>query len=226
MPVKLMPYNPQVYMKTASSYPADICCMAISNTQQSAIHKLPGYMAGSQQQLIQRVAKMGHTSVFEHASMTLVVDNVSRGCMDQITRHRMCSFTCSSTHYEPHEDAIYLVDPRAYEDRVLIAASQQAHEDYIKARNVYGPEARQHLPLALSCRIIWTINARSLINFLRLRLCKRNMHEVQMVAKQVLERAESWFPELFDSNIALPECTRGTCDQGHMACGDPYGNNV
>ena len=219
MSIKLMPYNPHVQMLRSTYEPERICAQAAMATQQCAIESMP-QIPGTIS-LIQNIAEMGHTSVFEHASVTFLLENVSRGCMDQITRHRIGSFTCSSTHYEAHEDSIYLVPAHLLQNRAVYESCLQTHYLYIAARNKdeIGAEARQLLPLAISCRLMWTVNARSLLNFLRLRLCRRNMQEIIMVAEQVLTLSRNWFPELFDSKAPLPECMRTKCDQGHMTCG-------
>lgn len=222
MGVKLIPYDPKIVVLRSTSEPAAICYAAAATTQQCAISELQ--TSDKSEHILQSIAKMGHTSIFEHASVTFLLENVSRGCVDQITRHRMGSFTCSSTHYEAHEDTIYLTSALDAYDRGIREACEKMHQLYMISRKskAIGAEARQLLPLATSCRLIWTVNARALINFLRLRLCARNMHEMRMVAERVRSEASDWFPELFNSAAPYPECARTKCDQGHMSCGNPW----
>ena len=222
MNIKLMPYDPKVTILRQTEEPAQICLVAAANTQACAVEDMPTISANTT--LLQTIAEMGHTSIFEHASVTFLLENVSRGCVDQITRHRIGSFTCSSTHYEAHEDTIYLLPSGVVRDPSAHACCEWQHNLYISMRKEanIGAEARQLLSLAISCRLMWTVNARSLINFLRLRLCARNMLETKMTARQVLLAAKKWFPELFDSAIPYPECARTKCDQGHMSCNNPW----
>ena len=218
MGVKLMPYDPKVTVLRQTENPAALCMMAAATTQQSSITKLQINM--TPMSILQKIAEMGHTSIFEHASVTFLLENVSRGCVDQITRHRIGSFTCSSTHYEAHEDTVYLVPSGIERDASAHAACEWLHNLYTSARkeSSIGAEARQLLPLAISCRLMWAVNARSLINFLRVRLCERNTIETVMVARRIRGLVREWFPELFMSDIPLPECARTKCDQGHMSC--------
>ena len=83
----------------------------------------------------------------------------------------------------------------------------------------YKPEeARQVLPNAKAVNILWTINARSLINFLNLRLCKRNTKEMLTFANRVHELCNSWYYDLF--SLIGPDCKiRDKCTQGHMKAG-------
>lgn len=224
MTIELQPYDPHVTMLRATEDPDTVCLYAIRNTQQCAIHKLPHIKHTSNTLIITRVQSLGHTSVFEHANATFILSNISRGCADQIMRHRMGSFTCSSTHYEPHEYVRFLVSQEEYDTSCeqLLQTYTQMHEHYVAQRAIIGAEARQLLPLATCCNLLWTVNARSLMNFLRLRLCRRNMKEIVMVAERVFMWANEWFPELFTEFASRPECARTVCDQGHMSCNNPW----
>ena len=44
-----------------------------------------------QTSFIERLLKMGHESVFEHASFTFGIEGVSRVLLAQLTRHRLAS---------------------------------------------------------------------------------------------------------------------------------------
>jgi thymidylate synthase (FAD) len=73
-------------------------------------------------------------------------------------------------------------------------------EQYVRIKERSGYEvARYLLPLATHCAYVWTINARSLINFLQLRLCKNAAPEMQELAKHVKGVVEKVYPELFAS---------------------------
>jgi thymidylate synthase (FAD) len=158
-----------------------------------------------------------HTSLFEHVSMTLLIENVSRSFLAQITRHRMSSFTTSSQHYQDYRNFPVVIDPQLVKGytRDLIEQTINEYSNMID----YGidkSEARQILPNVMAVNILWTINARSLINFLNLRLCKRNVLEMQIFANNLLKICHDWFPKLF--KFVGPDCFMTECKQGAMSC--------
>ena len=76
-------------------------------------------------------------------------------------------------------------------------------------------EARQILPNSKAVNILWTINARSLINFFHQRLCYRNVEEMRIFADRMHAVCMGWFPQLFQ--FVGPECTfMKRCNQGKM----------
>lgn len=159
-----------------------------------------------------------HTSVFEHVSYTFLIDGVSRSFLAQITRHRMGSFTSASQHYQDYRDYPCVVHMNLSKDALTEAACASAFDCYQRliAANTPIEEARQVLPNAAAVNLLWTVNARSLINFLRQRLCNRNVAEMRIFAKKVLSRVRGNFPELFD--YVGPQCFMGECKQGRMRC--------
>ena len=163
-----------------------------------------------------------HTSLFEHVSITLLIENVSRSFLAQITRHRMSSFTTSSQHYQDYRNFPIVIDPKlatgALEDRMMKNNLHQTISEY-SGMIEYGinkSEARQILPNAMAVNILWTINARSLINFLNLRMCKRNVLEMRIFANNLYSICIDWFPELF--KFVGPDCFMTNCKQGAMSC--------
>ena len=129
------------------------------------------------QQTIQHLVSANHTSLFEHMSMTLLITNVSRSLLAQITRHRMASYTASSQHYQEYD--IY---PNVMSHEMAIAREVKDYCEnndefyrYLISMDIPKEEARQILIGAKAVNLMWTINARSLMNFLNLRLCKRNI---------------------------------------------------
>jgi len=85
-------------------------------------------------------------------------------------------------------------------------------------------EARQVLPNAMCVNILWTVNFRSLINFFRQRMCKRNVEEMLVFATKVWEEINTYWPDYAD--LVGPPCyTDGRCNQGRMSCGEPIKQN-
>lgn len=80
--------------------------------------------------------------------------------------------------------------------------------------------ARAFLPNATETKIIVTMNARSLMNFFKLRCCSRAQDEIRALANIMLEKCKEVAPMLFKN--AGPECVRTKCPEGAMTCGNPW----
>jgi len=168
--------------------------------------------------LIKFMLTANHTSLFEHATITVLIQGISRSLLAQVTRHRMGSFTSGSQHYQKYSDYDDIVDAKMKNMPIasyLIDASNQTYTDLIKHYNVPAEEARQILTNSKAVNLLWTTNARSLINFLNIRLCKRNVKEMYAFARNMETIANQWFPELF--HFVGPDCKMlGFCRQGFM----------
>lgn len=198
--------------------------------------------------IIPSVLAMGHTSVFEHVLYSFVILGASRSFLAQITRHRIASYTSGSQHYQVYSDYGSRGHSGVVGDEVYQAAIQHSMGAYDQLiDNGHPPyEARQVLPNAMENNLVFTLNARSLVNFLSLRLCKRNTAEIADVAGKIETLLLDHFPELFGhvgppcvmlkntAAASFPELIVGDvdrvpawafCNQGHLsACKKrPYG---
>ncbi len=78
-------------------------------------------------------------------------------------------------------------------------------------------DARYVFPNACETKIIFTMNARSLYNFFRLRCCSRAQWEIRELAEEMLRQVKEVAPILFKN--AGPSCLTGPCPEGSMTCG-------
>lgn len=93
-------------------------------------------------------------------------------------------------------------------------------EALAKAEKLANEDARFVLPNACDTRIIFTMNARSLHNFFRLRCCNRAQWEIRAMADEMLKLCREVSPVLFKN--AGPSCAvTGKCSEGAMCCGEP-----
>lgn len=164
-----------------------------------------------------------HGNPFEHVSFTFQINNLSRSGMAQLIRHRIASYTFTSQHYQDYSDYPFIIHPlhTAHPEwEMVFAACMRAYHLLIR-KGVPKEEARQVLPNAMGTGCVMTINARSLVNFLRLRLCKRNCAEIIQLAKVMKQWVDEMFPELF-LQVHTMCVMDGKCNQGAMSCGDPY----
>ncbi len=78
-------------------------------------------------------------------------------------------------------------------------------------------DARYVFPNACETKIIFTMNARALYNFFRLRCCNRAQWEIRQLAEEMLRQVRRAAPILFKN--AGPGCLTGPCPEGKMTCG-------
>ena len=196
---------------------------------------------------VDMLSQIGHESPIEHASFTFGIEGVSRALLAQITRHRMASFSVKSQRYVREGSFEYITPPeiaeipealKVFEE---IMAEDQKRYDRLseilkeKHKNTFIAEgkddktaerlaekkaiedARFVLPNACETQMVMTMNARSLMNFFKIRCCKRAQWEIQDVANQMLALVSAVAPNLFKN--AGPSCLRGGCSEGKMTCG-------
>lgn len=179
------------------------------------------------ERLIHFLLKAGHHSPFEHVTYQFQINGLSRSGLAQLTRHRIASYTVTSQHYQNYRDYPFVISTESMLSHDQRDLYEEAFEAALKAydkliRNgVPKEEARQVLPNAMSCGLVMTINARSLINFIRQRVCKRNCQEIRLLADRMTSLARGHFPELFNQ-VHAPCAMDGKCPEGVMSCKEPY----
>lgn len=175
--------------------------------------------------LIEKLADLGHESPIEHASYTFAVEGVSRALLAQLTRHRIASYSVQSQRYVDKSDFDYVVPPSIAEDAENFAMycrfmdlAGMYYRHFLRV-DIPAEDARYVLPNACDTRIIFTMNARSLHNFFRLRCCNRAQWEIRALADEMLRLCREVSPILFKK--AGPACAvTGVCSEGAMCCGE------
>lgn len=173
--------------------------------------------------LISRLLAAGHLSPFEHASFTFAIEGVSRALSHQLVRHRIASYSQKSQRYVSEEGFSYVVPPSVAADPraavIFQEAMERAREAYRElSRIVPREDARYVLPNATETKIVCTMNARALLNFFRLRLCRRAQWEIRELALRMRDLVRGVAPALFA--LAGPPCeTEGICWEGEFSCG-------
>tara|TARA_B100001964_G_C14237440_1_gene603194 strand:+ start:1216 stop:1884 length:669 start_codon:yes stop_codon:yes gene_type:complete len=179
--------------------------------------------------MIARLLTMKHTSVFEHVVFGFFIDGASRAFLAQVTRHRMCSYTSGSQHYQDHQNFSYLYPNGLSENgkKRFDELVRKINEEYTVMKNagLDISEARMLLPNACCNKLLVTINARSLVNLFELRLCNRNVMEMRIVVHKIYNLVMAVFPELF--GFVGPSCFMDKkCNQGSMKCEKGYWEKV
>ncbi len=196
---------------------------------------LDGLTPEKTESFLEMLASLGHESPIEHISFTFGIENVSRALLAQITRHRIASFSVQSQRYvaedhfefvlppaieaNPEAKALYLETMDELAGRyarlteLLMEGTEGSQADKKKAIE----DARFVLPNGCTTKMMVTMNARSLLNFFRLRCCNRAQWEIRELATQMVLLVRAVCPTVF--KLAGPPCISGKCPEGKMTCG-------
>lgn len=187
---------------------------------------MDGLTADKVEAMCQKLADLGHESPIEHASYTFAVEGVSRALLAQLTRHRIASYSVQSQRYVDKSAFDYIVPPSiAANDKCMKMYDRcmdilNLYYSYFTSAGIPAEDARFVLPNACDTRIIFTMNARSLHNFFKLRCCNRAQWEIRAMADEMLKLCREVSPVLFRN--AGPSCAvTGKCSEGAMCCGEP-----
>lgn len=195
---------------------------------------------------LEMLSSIGHESPIEHVSFTFAIEGISRACSHQLVRHRIASYSQQSQRYVSMDGFGYVTPPeiadipealKLYDEEMERAAKSYERladiltEKHYQAMTAEGidektarrdarkkanEDARFVLPNACETKIIVTMNARTLMNFFRLRCCNRAQWEIRAVAWEMLRLASAAAPTLFKN--AGPSCVNGSCSEGKMSC--------
>lgn len=173
--------------------PLDIAVKAIRTCYNSQSDN----MGCKDTKLLESIIKNKHLSTIEHLYMTFEITGISRACLQELARHRIASYSVRSTRYtlrELKDERSFLFDKsRASKYLVLTGidevdnASIQALDNLRKClQSNTNDVAKYALPESYKTNLVWTINARSLRNFLELRMSSRALKEIQELARNIL----------------------------------------
>lgn len=176
--------------------------------------------------LIKQLVSSGHESPLEHCSFTFAISGVSRVVTHELVRHRIASYSQRSQRYITEDNAKFVVPKTIEENEIALMTYkkvmkdiQTAYQELLDA-GIPKEDARYVLPNATETKIMVTMNARSLLNFFRLRTCHRAQPEMQEMANEMLKAVKKVAPVIFSN--AGPSCVcKGKCDQGKLSCGNP-----
>lgn len=149
--------------------------------------------------LLKRLAKKGHHSVFEHKVLTFSIRGISRACLQELVRHRMASFSVKSTRYtlrellkisEYEEFEQFLVPANGFKPHQLSVAAL-CEIKYQLEQGLSNDEVKSLLPESFKTDLMMTINIRSLMNFFQLRLAEGAYWEIRLLAQKMYQTLDS-----------------------------------
>ncbi|RLI26612.1 MAG: FAD-dependent thymidylate synthase [Candidatus Hecatellales archaeon] len=175
---------------------------------------------------VRMMVENDYGSVLEHVYFTFDISEMSIALSRELLEHRIASHTARSTRYHVEEGFGYVTPQPLKRSRRLTKlfrqAVSQARENYSRLYRAmleegYSEEeareaARYLLPMAAHTHYVWTINARSLINFLSLRLCVRASPEMRELATKIYRLVVKIYPEIFEG-IGCRGYTLGLCPE-------------
>ena len=162
--------------------------------------------------LARLVKKFKHESVVEHCTVSFAIDGISRGCLQELARHRMQNLSVRSSRYTLGkalreappiigiEDAGRFcvltgdpgVDVTISDQITALQHLAQQHPSLANDMLKYG------IPECLKTSLVSTMNIRSLRNFLHLRIAKDAHWEIRQLAKAMLRELPDEWRFLFD----------------------------
>ena len=193
--------------------PLDVCAHAIRTCWQSFDKSDEG--GEKDKALIDRVGnKYKHASTLEHLVYTFYIKGVSRALLQELARHRIASLSVKSTRYtlkelknqKPFEEDDYA----KAEEFIVLTGNKFVDTASIKALNnlqeilkmgTSNDIAKFCLPESYKTELTWTINARSLQNFIELRSNKSALWEIQNLANSLFKSLPKEHQYLFQEKI-------------------------
>lgn len=179
-----------------------------------------------------RVAnKFKHASTIEHLSYNFHISDISRALLQELSRHRISSFSVKSTRYTLKELKVLpmFVSPGSTwsslgygsdnddfweniqryivltgDERVdaCSALALQGIQDMLK-EGISNDKVKYCLPESFKTELVWTVNARSLQNFLKLRTNKSALWEIRELAYEIFNQLPTKHKFLFENSLYI-----------------------
>lgn len=166
-------------------------------------------------ELIHRVGnKFKHASTLEHLYYTFYIQGISRATLQELARHRIASLSVKSTRYTLKElkdeesflplNAANLARAEKFlvftQNEAVDRTSVQALENlrFLLQENISNDFVKFAMPESYKTELTWSINARSLQNFLSLRSSKSALWEIRNLAFALFEALPKEHKFLFE----------------------------
>ncbi len=240
MKVKLVSHTPEPEKLVAMA--AKLCYSAVGTDEISE-----GLTPEAAEKFLGFLVDVGHESPVEHVSFTFAVEGVSRALTHQLVRHRIASYSQQSQRYVKLDAFEFIVPPaieeiplaKAYFEEAM-AQDQETYDKLVEileksafqrfttegmpekqarkaAEKAAIEDARYVFPNACETKVLFTMNARTLLHFFRQRCCNRAQWEIRDMADRMLIEVKKTAPILFAK--AGPGCLNGPCPEKGMCCG-------
>lgn len=170
-------------------------------------------------ELINRVGnKFKHASTLEHLHYNFYIKGISRALLQELARHRMASLSVKSTRYtlkELKKENEFKIGDFKNASRYIVLTKNEMVDNYsIQAleniRQILNKIntldiAKYALPECYKTELTWSINARSLQNFLHLRTSKSALWEIRNLAYEIYNSLPDEHKFIFEEFIYKDE---------------------
>ncbi len=193
--------------------PLFICSNAIRTCWQSFDKSDNG--GQKDRELIDRVGnKFKHASTLEHLNYNFYIKGISRALLQELARHRVASLSVKSTRYTlkelKSEKPFSKNDTQRAEKYLVFTDIDIVNQMSIKAlenlrvvleSGVSNDKAKYCLPESYKTELTWSINARSLQNFISLRSDKAALWEIRALANLIYQSLPNEHQYLFQEQL-------------------------
>lgn len=204
--------------------PLEIAVSAIRNCWDSGCKKdtIGNSVGENDKGLFERIVKKHkHLSTIEHISYNFLIDGISRGCLQELARHRLASYSVKSTRYTLKKslakESSFTASSLERAKKYIVTVGEPIidHNNIINLENlrkiatsVSNDLAKYTIPECFRTRVYWTINARSLRNFLELRSKKGAHFEIQYLSHLIIkvlppEHIDNLFSDIINTSKSI-----------------------
>ncbi|EKR8079633.1 FAD-dependent thymidylate synthase [Campylobacter fetus] len=170
-------------------------------------------------ELIDRVGnKFKHASTLEHLYYNFYIKGVSRALLQELARHRIASLSVKSTRYTlkelKNESEFKVGDFESASVYIVLTGNELVDNASINAlenlrrilnQNTSLDIAKYCLPESYKTELSWSINARSLQNFLSLRSSKAALWEIRDLANLIYRNLPDEHKFIYENCLIKPE---------------------
>ena len=185
------------------------------------------YLVDADYKLIERVVnKHKHKSTSEHITYNFYISGVSRALLQELARHRITSLSVKSSRYTLKElklncsfynsnqaegvtwrwdevEKFCVLTGNIEVDTAIANALSNLKENL--EDGISNDIAKYCMPEAYKTELTWSINARSLQNFLSLRSDKAALKEIQVLARTIFVALPEEHKYLFEDYVKTYE---------------------
>ena len=172
----------------------------------------------------------GHGRVMEYAEVYMVLDDYSARVIREFYTHigGAPSRLQSSTRYIDYESIFTFVTPPSIESKEYLRAAYEAtmkviqeKMKYLEEEGVPREDCAMLLPLGMTTRVVVRMNARTLMDMSRQRLCSRAYWEFRQLFRDIYKALSTYSDEWewICENCFMPKCEAlGYCPE-KKGCG-------
>jgi thymidylate synthase (FAD) len=158
-----------------------------------------------------------HGRVEEMPDVYCVIEGFSGKCLRELYTHIGGSPTRlqASTRYIDYEKGFTAIKPKTVKGPAETAwnkAIEHIKDDMknLKSCEVAKEDYTNLLPLAYESKMVWKVNARTLVNFFNKRLCNRAYWEIRNLANELKKALEEYSDEwkTISKMLFVPDCEK------------------